>query len=216
MNTGNIGSFPAELDLLKESKTRLTYFKGENIYKQGAFAPYVIYIIEGLAKICLQTGSKKQINLRIAGKGDFLALSAVFGESRYSATAIALKDTLTCMIDKDSLGKLLMMNPELAIRISSQNFHHETRLVQLIKSLSYNQMRGKLASALLYLSDPEFLKENIFELLSRQDIADFASISLESAVKFLKEFDKERIIRVEGRLISIEDQDKLMDISLHG
>ena len=94
---------PEGFDLQKESKTKLTYFKGETIFKQDAFAPYIIYVIEGLVKITLHTGPGKQINLRIAKKGDFLALSSIFGESRYLTSALALTDTQTCMIDKESL-----------------------------------------------------------------------------------------------------------------
>lgn len=211
-----IYTMPEEFELLKESKTRLTYFKGETIFKQGAFSPYVIYIIEGLVKISLQTGPGKQINLRLAGRGDFLALSAIFGENHYVASALALKDTLTCMIDKESLGKLMEQNPSLALQINTQSFYAENRLLSLIKSLSYNQMRGKLAGAILYLSGDRFLAEDVFDLLSRQDIADFAGMALESAVKFLKEFEKDGIIKLEGRQIQIVQPDKLSDFSLHG
>ena len=62
-------------------------------------------------------------------------------------------------------------------------------------------MRGKLASTLLYLSQEEFLKENIFKYLTRQEIADFASISTESAIKFLKEFEKEKIIKLKAETL---------------
>ena len=77
-------------------------------------------------------------------------------------------------------------------------------------------MRGKLASALLYLSQEEFVKKNIFELLMRQDIADFASISAESAIKLLKEFEKEQIIILNGRNIHINDAAQLHNISKNG
>jgi len=77
-------------------------------------------------------------------------------------------------------------------------------------------MRGKLASALLYLSSEEFIKEDVFQYLNRQDIADFASITIESAVKFLKEFEKEGILKLMGKEIKIGDKQKLEDISERG
>ncbi len=206
---------PQEFKILEESKTKLTYYKGETIFKQDAFAPYVIYIIEGLVKISLHTGPGKQINLRLAGKGDFLALSAIFGENKYLTSAIAIKDTITCMIDKDSLGRLLQDNPEHALQLSIQNHEQESRLISLVRSLSYNQMRGKLAAALLYLSAGKFLKEDVFAYLTRQDLADFAGISLESTVKFLKEFEREGIVSLEGKLVTILDNEKLVSLSLH-
>ena len=77
-------------------------------------------------------------------------------------------------------------------------------------------MRGKLASALLYLMDEEFTGENIFQYLTRQDIADFASVSVESAIKFLKEFEKEGILKLTGKDIKIVDFPRLEEISRKG
>lgn len=210
------GNVPEEVLNLSDAKTRLSYSSGENIFKQGAFSPYVIYIISGLARIYLETGQRKQINLRIARSGEFLGLSAVFGENHYMTSAIALNDTLACMIDKSSFGSLLKDHPEFAMKISAQNLMNENRLVKIIGSLSYNQMRGKLASAILYLSTDEFMKEGVFQLLSRQDIADFASISLESTVRFLKEFEKDNILQLAGREIVIRDQERLNNIAETG
>ncbi len=77
-------------------------------------------------------------------------------------------------------------------------------------------MRGKLASSLLYLSSEGFLREEIFSYLSRQDIAEFASISVESVIKFLKEFEKEGILKLSGKEISIVDPQRLSGISKTG
>lgn len=208
--------FPKELELIKDKKTQLTYLKGENLFKQGAFAPYVMFIVNGLVKIYLQTGYDKQINIRLARTGDFLAFSSIFGDNVYNYSAIAVKDSLVCMIDKESLKQLLLKNPEFAMQITSRNFRNENYLFEIIKNISYKQMRGKLASTLLYLSQEEFIEEQIFQYMSRQDIADFASISTESAIKFLKEFEKEGILSLKGKDIEISDRGKLEDIALRG
>jgi CRP/FNR family transcriptional regulator len=103
-----------------------------------------------------------------------------------------------------------------ALQITSKNYRHERHLLEIIKNVSYKQMRGKLASALLYLSQEEFIKEEVFSYLTRQDIADFASISAESAIKFLKEFEKEEMIKLSGKDILITDNSKLEAISKNG
>jgi len=53
----------------------------------------------------------------------------------------------------------------------------------------------------------------VFRHLTRQDIADFASISVESVIKFLKEFEKEGIIRLDNKLVIVEDWNRLREIS---
>ena len=201
---------------LNDHKTRVEYLKGENIFKQGAFAPYVIYVVQGLVKVYLQTGFDKQINISIAKPGDFLAFSSIFGETVHTYSTQALTNAEICMIEKEQLKQILLNNPEFALQVTSKNYSNEKHLLEIIKNISYKQMRGKLASALIYLSQKDFLKEDIFSYLTRQDLADFASISTESAIKFLKEFEKEGMIALEGKDIAIRDLNKLVTISKNG
>lgn len=205
--------FPKELEILQQHKTKITYLKGENIFKQGAFAPYVIYVVKGLVKVYLQTGYDKQINISLALSGDFLAFSSIFGENIHTYSTQAIKDSEICMIEKESLKESLLRNPEFALEITSKNYRNERHLLEIIKNVSYKQMRGKLASSLLYLSQEEFLKEDIFNFLTRQDIADFASVSTESAIKFLKEFEQEKILKLNGKDIIILNRELLAAIS---
>lgn len=208
--------FPKELELLNQNKTNITYLKGENIFKQGAFAPYVIYVVRGLIKVYLQTGYDKQINISIAQAGDFLAFSSIFGENIHTYSTQAIKDSEICMLEKESLKEILLQHPQFALQITSKNYRNERHLLEIIKNVSYKQMRGKLASSLLYLAQDEFIDEDIFTLLTRQDIADFASISTESAIKFLKEFEKEKMIKLKGKDIVILNSEKLETISRNG
>lgn len=204
---------PGVLSNIAENKTRITYLKGETVFKQGAFAPYILYIVKGLIKVYLQTGFEKQINLSLAKTGEFLAFSSIFGENIHTYSAQALKDSVICMIEKESMKEILLNNPEFALEVTSKNYRNERHLLEIIKNISYKQMRGKLASSVLYLSDEEFLKENVFQYLTRQEIADFAGISTESAIKFLKEFEKEELIKLIGKNIEISDRKKLEDLS---
>ncbi len=206
----------SDQEFLKHKKKQLLYLKGENIFKQGAFSPYVMYVQSGLIKVYLQTGYNKQINIKIAKSGDFLAFSSVFGEEVYTYSAVAVKNAEICMIDKEGLRELLFKNNEFAMHITSNNYKNEKHLYDIITSISYKHMRGKLATTLIYLSSDFLLQEDIFQYLTRQDIADFAAISTESAIKFLKEFEKENIIKLSGKNIKILDKDKLCNISKSG
>ncbi len=203
-------------EFLKHKKKQLLYSKGENLFKQGAFATYVMYVQSGLVKVYLQTAPNKCINIRIAKPGDFLAFSSVFGEDFYTYSTVAIKDAEICMIDKEGLKELLHHNNEFAMRITTNNFKCEAHLFNLISSISQKQMRGKLATALIYLSAPEFLKEDIFSHLTRQDVAEFATITTESAIRFLKEFEKENMVKLTGKEIEIIDYPRLEEIAQKG
>lgn len=176
-----------ELALISSGKTELTYLAGETLFKQGAFSTHVLLVMDGLVKVYLQAGRDKQLNLQLAKPGDFLAFASVFGETVHTTSAMALTDTRVCMIDKENMRQLLTV----------------------IGNITYKQMRGKLASALLYLGGDEFSEQEVFPHLSRQDIANFASIATESTIKFLKEFERDGIIALEGKDIIILNRPEL-------
>jgi CRP/FNR family transcriptional regulator len=69
---------------------------------------------------------------------------------------------------------------------------------------------------LLYLNEIKNDFPEIFQLLSRKDIADFAGISTESAVKLLKTFEKDDLIALHEKDISIRKEQALMDIFKRG
>jgi CRP/FNR family transcriptional regulator len=56
----------------------------------------------------------------------------------------------------------------------------------------------------------------IFQLLSRKDLADFAGISMESGVKLLKIFEKEGLIALHEKDIEVLKHNDLIEISRKG
>lgn len=205
-----------ELNYLKEHKTLINYEKGETLFKQGAFAPHVLFVCSGLVKIYLEVGKEKRVNLRLAGKGDYIAFSTLFNKKTYPYSAQAITDAGLCMIEKEALKKLIFQNSDLATQLISRNSQNENRYLHIIENLSYKQMRGKLASTLLYLSGKQFEQANALAYLTRRDIADFATITVESTVKFLKEFEKDNLIKLQGRRIEIVNSEVLKAINKRG
>jgi CRP/FNR family transcriptional regulator len=80
----------------------------------------------------------------------------------------------------------------------------------------YKQMNGRLADALLYIDTLRNEKADIFQILSRKDLADFAGISTESTVKLLKTFEKDKLIVLKEKDIQLLDHDALNEISRKG
>jgi CRP/FNR family transcriptional regulator len=83
-------------------------------------------------------------------------------------------------------------------------------------SLTQKQMHGRMADGLLYLSKDFYDSESFDMHLSRQEIADITAMSKDSAIRILKDFERDGIIRLQGSKISILDADQLNDISLKG
>src|SRR5665811_2528093 len=91
-----------------------------------------------------------------------------------------------------------------------------TNLLNTVRNLMYKQMNGRMADTLLYVDGLKNEKPEIFQLLSRKDLADFAGISTESTVKLLKQFEKDGLIKLNEKDISILKHDELLEISRRG
>jgi len=206
----------SELEFINENKTQVLYRKGENICKQAAFASYVLYISDGLAKLYLESPNHKNINIKILKTSEFIGLSSIYGENIYNYSAVAIEDSKICLIEKESFRRLLNNNGNFASEIIKWYCNNEKQLFNKIKSLGHKQMHGRLADVLLYLSDEGFKQGGIFSLLSRKDIADFTCISTESTVRLLAELKNEKILQFDGKHIEIIDRAKLMEISKQG
>jgi len=148
--------------------------------------------------------------------GDFVGLSAVFNENTFNYSTIALRETEVFLIEKAAIEQVIKNNGEFAFHIIKGYCEHNKMLYQIINNLIFKQMPGKLADALLYLSSEQFRNEEIFRLLSRKDISDFAGMSTESVVKLLKSFEKDKIIRLEEKNVIIENRKMLEEISKRG
>jgi len=207
---------PSELEFIDHYKVQINYSMGEDVCKQGAFASSLIYIIDGLIKLSIEGPANKSFILRIVNPGEFIGLSSLFGENTYHYSARTLMDTTICMIEKESIKKLIRENAVFATEIIKWHCRIQTHHYKKIQSLTYKQLHGRLADTLIYLSQEDFGIENLFQYLTRKDLAELSAMSTEGAVRILSEFDKDGIIRLQGKDIQILDQDKLLKISRAG
>ena len=207
---------PEEAELVKASKTQVLFREDDNLTKQGAFASYVLFIINGFAKQYLEGDGSRNFNLRIIKPGEFIGLSSVFSGNIFTYSSIALTDCQVFLIEKDAIARVAKENGKFGFQIIKRYCEQNTNLLGTVRSLTYKQMNGRMAETLLYLDSIKKEKEEIFQLLSRRDLADFAGISTESAVKLLKLFEKDGLIRLNEKDIIIIKRSTLQEISQKG
>lgn len=205
-----------EADLVKASKTQVLFRKGDNLTKQGAFASYILFIVEGIAKQYIEGNSNKSFNLKIIKPGDFVGLSTVFEKNTFNYSSIAITNCRAFLIERDTIAKLVMQNGLFAYNIIKRYCEQNTMLFESLKSSVFKHMNGRLASTLIYLNGFKNDFPDVFQHLTRKDIADFAGISTESTVKLLKTFESENLIKLEEKDIIINSLASLIEISRRG
>jgi len=205
-----------EVEMVRASKTQVLFRRDDNLTKQGAFASYVLFMITGLAKQYLEGDTTKNYNLRIIRPGEFVGLSAVFLNNTFNYSSVALTDCQVFLVEKDAIAKVAKQNGMFGFNIIRRYCEQNADLFTVIRNLNYKQMNGRMADTLLYIDRLKAENPGIFQLLSRKDIADFAGISTESAVKLLKSFEKDGLIVLNEKDIIVEDHNKLLEISRKG
>lgn len=207
---------PDQLAIVKTSRTQVKFRKGENLTKQGMFASYILFIINGLAIKFIEGNGNKNLNLEVAGAGDFVGLSSVFTEGTFEYSAVTLTDSHALLVEKSAIYNVLESNAKFASELIKRYTKSNSVLYTSIQTLLFNQMNGKMAKALLYLGKIKKSEPDIFMLLGRKEIAGFAGISVENAIKILRHFEKDNLIILKEKDIEILNPDILKDISLHG
>jgi len=206
----------AQIEML-EHKRQINYRKGESIIKYGSFANNIFYVKKGLVKILVDGVNDKQAIFRLAATGELLEFSSLLtNEDYYPFSAVAMKDTQICVMQKEYVELLVLRNPQFAHQLLSQNGENFNLFYHRIASFSTSQTPGRLAQTLLYLNEPQFVQENVFEYITRREIAELGGMSLDSALKLLNELKNDKLIQIEGKHITIADWDMIRRLARIG
>ncbi len=205
-----------EAELVRASKTQVLFRKGDNLTKQGAFASYALFVIKGLAKQYIEGDGGKSFNLRIVRPGEFVGLSAVFSKNTFNYSAIALTECQVFLVEKEAIRKVISQNGDFGFNIIKRYCEQNANLFLTLQKVLYKQMNGRIAETLLYIDSLRAENPDIFQLLSRKDIAEFAGISTESAVKLLKSFEKDGLIELQEKDVILNNYTELQEISRKG
>lgn len=207
---------PEEVELVRSSKTQVQFRKGDNLTKQGTFASYILFVVKGLAVQYIENENTKSFNLRIIQAGEFVGLSSLFSANTFNYSSVALTDCHVLLIEKEAILQIIGKNGIFGLGLIQRYSEQNMNLFDTLRTVMYKQMNGRMAHALLYIDDLKTEFDSIFQLMTRKDIADFAGISTESAVKLLKSLEKEGIIKLNGKNISILNRERLREINLRG
>jgi CRP/FNR family transcriptional regulator, polysaccharide utilization system transcription regulator len=198
-------------DFIK-SLIRVHYKKKETIVKQGSHSSHVIYLKSGLLKVITERRNDKNIILKIVAPGNFIGLTHMLADT-HNFTAVALKECEICLWPKDHIFNLMHANKNFAQQIYQANAKYSSLLVSKISSLGTKQMHGRLADVILYLCESEFKDTNVFEVITRKDIAEMSGMSSESAIRLLTEFESDGLIKTDGKKIEINNLELINRLS---
>ena len=169
-----------ELEMMDKGRCQVKYNAGETIRKQGAHLSHVISVTSGLCKMYLEGVESRNIILRIIKPTSFIGGPGLYADFRHHFTVTALKDTTVCFIDSNIFKEVMLTNDEFAREFMQDMSKNMIAVYNRIISLTQKQMPGRIADALIYLSDEIFESRSFDMILNKQELADFTKMSKDS------------------------------------
>lgn len=202
-----------ELLMVDSNKIHVHFKAGETIKKQGTYMSHVLSVNTGLAKLYLEGLEGRSAILRIVKPTNFIGGPGIFHDQRHHFSITALLDASVCFIDLQVFKSILQSNKAFSEEFMKDFSRDVLTVYNRLIYLTQKQMPGRMADALLYLHDDIFQRLKFPMIISRFELSELSAMSRESAVKLLRDFQKEGLIRISDHEMEILDLDSLRKIS---
>ena len=194
---------------------------GNISYQIINFAPRDVYTLAGMpcrfadivlsgSLICRMVSlSGKQVEVTRLRPGNLIAPAFIFAKNNSMPVSVETDSEVTLLrMTPQTLKKLIDDDADIRMNYIRSLSNIDVFLTHKMKVLSLFTVREKVAYLLLERAGEQ--NSNTIRLTrSRQEIADSFGIQKFSLLRVLSEFDKEGVIRVDGKTIEIIDRSRL-------
>jgi len=211
---------------------RITIKSGQVLFKQNETLTAIYAVSSGGFK--LQKASElhddKIIGFRLPG--ELLGEDALFNQ-QYQQTAIAIENSSVCIVDVEPLISCSKVVPQVQSQINQllikQAYVNQREFVCLVAKKSAESMVASFLLNLLERTKLDSLSEqditlsniglpnkkstNMKLLMSRDNLANFLGLRRETLSRILSKFQKEQLINLQGKNITLVEVSKLISLS---
>lgn len=194
---------------------------GNISYQIINFAPRDVYTLAGMpcrfadivlsgSLICRMVSlSGKQVEVTRLRPGNLIAPAFIFAKNNSMPVSVETDSKVTLLrMTPQTLKKLIDDDADIRMNYIRSLSNIDVFLTHKMKVLSLFTVREKVAYLLLERAGEQ--NSNTIRLTrSRQEIADSFGIQKFSLLRVLSEFEKEGVIRVDGKTIEIIDRSRL-------
>ena len=198
-----------ELAELADLAARRSFAPGEFVFWEGDAPDSFYIVIEGRVKVLKYSSLGKEFIIAFFGPGEMFGEVAVFQDRPYPASAQAAADTKVLRIRREDFLSFVAQRPQVVLRIISVLGERLRDAQGRLKDLAGERVEQRLARTLLMLS----AKLGATLPFTRQEIADMAGTTTETAIRFISRLKDGGIIRSARGSITILDKTKLRLLS---
>lgn len=174
------------------------YAKGEPIFYEGDACTDLYLVARGRLKIAKSLESGKELILDVLGPGDAAGEVALIDHQEFPASASALEECTLFILPRAGYLSLLEKHPQLAQAIIRDLAMRLRNMSRRMKDVSGGNVEYRIAHLLLTLGErvgsngDTGLHINLE--LTRQQVADLVGTSVETAIRVMSKWRKEKIV----------------------
>ena len=198
-----------ELTELAGLATEVGYASDEFIFWDGDAPDWFYLVAEVKVKVLKYSSLGKEFIIAFFDPGEMFGEVAVFQNQPYPASAQAATETRVLRIGRPDFLSFLAHRPEVAMTIISVLGGRLRDAQGRLRDLAGERVEQRLARTLLML----FSKLGPSLPFTRQEIADMAGTTTETAIRFLSHLRDRKIVRSARGKTVILDEEKLRLLS---
>ncbi len=201
------------LDEIKQCKT---YKKGDLIFQEGHYPKGLFCVHAGKMKVAQLGDDGKEQIVHLIHTGNVMGHRAILGNDQYSCSSVAMENSQVCFIPKESFERMLQNNAKLALKIAHLLSDELKDLEKKVTHSVQHSVKSRLAESILELmKNYGFMSDGmtIDVKVTREDLANLAGTSRETATRYLYEFQNDGVLLLDKKQIKIVSRKLLEQFS---
>jgi CRP-like cAMP-binding protein len=203
----------AQLDTIGETITHQRVGRHQFVVREGDPGETFYLIVEGSVAVCRIASDGRETILSILKEGDFFGEMSILDSSLRSASIKTLTEVELGIIKREDFIALLDNNPQIGRHLVIELSERLRAANQLIAATTSQDIRSRLASLLLNLSE-NFGEQTdngvrISLRLTNQEMANMIGTTRETVNRTLNRFWDDRMIDMRTSHVVVVDQERL-------
>jgi CRP/FNR family transcriptional regulator, polysaccharide utilization system transcription regulator len=197
----------------REMRLASPFKAGEVIFHEGTLPQGVYVVCKGKVKIYKSSRTGQQLTTRVESPGDLVGqITLLAKDGPYTGTGETLEPSVVSMIDEKTFLDFLARFPHASLALLRELSRDVRRGENKARDIAFKPARGRLADTLLRMMTPSKPKPLVAGL-KRRDLAEMAGLTIETAVRLLKDFEERGVIKKKDKDLVVLDEEQLRSLS---
>lgn len=198
----------AQAVALSQSIVKKRYKRGESLVEQGGRSNALYILLSGRARVVSVDARGREVIIAVLHPGDHVGEMSLIDGEPHSASVVAEVQTDVLLLGRVAFLQSLPENASMAFSIMRGLVKRLRRADSKIESLALLDVYGRVARALIEMSEVDGDERVVRGRISRQDLAKMVGASREMVSRVMKDFEQQ------GLVVEREDGNALVRVHL--